>query len=113
MKTESYIQSECVRWLWNERPETRGKLFEVNNNPLNKIDGSRRKAMGMVAGVSDLIFLRDKLPPLCIEMKDETGKQSSAQKDWQAIAESTGAEYVVIRNLTEFQNLFSILSHLR
>jgi hypothetical protein len=67
--------------------------------------------MGMVAGVSDLIYLRDGLPPLCIEMKDETGKQSQAQKDWQAIAESTGAEYVIIRSLEEFQTLFSLLSH--
>jgi hypothetical protein len=106
-KSESYIQSECVRWLWNERPETRYKLFEVNNNPLNKIDGARRKAMGMVAGVSDLIYLRDGLPPLCIEMKDETGKQSQAQKDWQQVAESTGCKYVIIRSLAEFQELFN------
>lgn len=105
-ETESYIQGQCVMWLWNERPETRSKLFEVNNNPLNKIDGARRKAMGMVAGVSDLIYLRDGLPPLCIEMKDAAGVQSQAQKDWQKVAESTGCEYVIIRSLTEFQELF-------
>jgi hypothetical protein len=107
MKTESYIQGECVQWLWNTKPETRGKLFEVNNNPLNKIDGARRKAMGMVAGVSDLIYLRDGLPPLCIEMKDATGKQSPAQIAWQKIAEDAGCTYVIIRSLAEFQELFN------
>ena len=68
MKSEAAIQGECVMWLWNFKPETRYKLFEVNNNPLNKIDGARRKAMGMVAGVSDLIYLRDELPPLCMRV---------------------------------------------
>jgi hypothetical protein len=106
MKSEAAIQGECVMWLWNAKPETRYKLFEVNNNPLNKIDGARRKAMGMIAGVSDLIFLRDELPPLCIEMKDATGKQSQAQKDWQQVAESVGCKYVIVRSLTEFQELF-------
>jgi len=104
--SEARIQQECFQWLWNNYPETRKRLFMVHNTPKNAIDGARLRSMGMVAGVSDLIYLRDGLPPLCIEMKDETGKQSQAQKDWQAIAESTGAEYVIIRSLEEFQALF-------
>jgi len=106
-KTEAYIQGECVQWLWNTYPTTRGRLFEVNNNPLNKIDGARRKAMGMVAGVSDLIFLRDNLPPLCIEMKDENGRQTPAQIEWQKVAASCGCEYVVVRSLDEFQTFLT------
>lgn len=96
-------------WLWNTHPETRGRLFLIDNNPLNKIDGARRKALGMVAGVSDMMFLRDGLPPLCIEMKDATGTQSQAQNDWQKVAESTGCEYVIIRSLDEFQALFRFI----
>jgi hypothetical protein len=102
-KTEAYIQSECVKYLWNERPETRGQLFEVNNNPLNAIDGARRKAMGMVAGVSDLVLLRKDLPPLCIEVKDGKGRQTPAQIEWQKVAESVGCKYVVIRSLDDFK----------
>jgi hypothetical protein len=104
-KTEARIQSECVQWLWNERPEMRGRLFEINNNPLNKIDGARRKAMGMIAGVSDLILLREGKTPICIEMKDATGRQSQAQKEWQKVAESTGATYAIVRNLDEFKDI--------
>jgi hypothetical protein len=40
-------------------------------------------------------------------MKDETGKQSQAQKDWQKVAESVGCKYVIIRSLAEFQELFN------
>jgi len=110
-ETEAYIQGQCVMWLWNTHPETRGRLFLIDNNPLNKIDGARRKAMGMVAGVSDLIYLRDGLPPLCIEMKDESGRQSEAQANWQKVAESVGCTYVIVRSLEEFKEV--ITPHLK
>jgi hypothetical protein len=77
----------------------------VHNNPRNAIDGNRLKAQGMVAGVSDMIYLRDGLPPLCIEFKLPDGKQQSVQKQWQQVAESTGAKYVIIRNLEDFIQL--------
>jgi hypothetical protein len=77
----------------------------VHNNPRNATDGARLKAMGMVAGVSDMIYLRDGLPPLCIELKLPDGIQSKVQKDWQKVAESVGCEYVIIRSLSEFQDL--------
>lgn len=100
-------------WAWNERPDTRGLIFEVNNNPLNKIDGARRKAMGMVAGVSDLIYLRPNDTPLCIEMKDDTGRQTPAQIEWQKVAEAAGCRYVVVRSLEDFQRLFDHSDNVR
>ena len=103
--TEARLQSECFLWHWNTRPNERGLLFMVHNNPRNATDGARLKAMGMVAGVSDMIYLRDGLPPLCIELKLPDGIQSKAQKQWQQVAESTGAKYVVIRSLDEFKDL--------
>lgn len=105
--TEARIQQECFQWHWNTYPNDRKRLFLIHNTPKNAIDGARLRGMGMVAGVSDLIYLRDELPPLCIEMKDETGKQSQAQKDWQKVAESVGCKYVIIRSLAEFQELFN------
>jgi hypothetical protein len=92
-------------WHWNTRPNERGLLFMVHNSPKNAIDGARLKAMGMVAGVSDMIYLRDGLPPLCIELKLPDGIQSKAQKEWQKVVESVGCEYVIIRSLSEFQDL--------
>jgi hypothetical protein len=105
--TEARIQQECFQWHWNTYPNDRKRLFLIHNTPKNAIDGARLRGMGMVAGVSDLIYLRDGLPPLCIEMKDATGKQSPAQIAWQKIAEDAGCTYVIIRSLAEFQELFN------
>lgn len=105
-KTESRLQSEIFQWHWNTYPNHRGRLFTVHNNPRNKIDGNRLKAMGLVAGVSDMILLRPERPPLCIELKTENGRQGERQKWWQVVAEETGADYVLIRSLDEFKALF-------
>lgn len=83
----------------------------VHNNPKNPIDGNRLKAQGMVAGVSDMMFLRYDKPPLCIEFKVGDNSQQRVQKLWQAVAESTGAEYVVVRSLDEFKELISKKFH--
>ena len=104
--TEIQIQVQCVQWFWNAFPESRGLLFEVNNNPKSARDGARRKAMGMVSGVSDLILFRKNLCPICIEMKDAIGRQSNSQKEWQLKAEGCGYDYRVIRSLKEFKELF-------
>ena len=77
----------------------------VHNNPRNAIDGNRLKAMGMVAGVSDMMLLRQDKPPLCIEIKTEKGTQQRNQKEWQQVAEYSGAKYVVVRSLDEFQDV--------
>ena len=47
------------------------------------VGGSRKKAEGLVAGVSDLILLvsRGGFGALCIELKTPKGRQSAAQKD--------------------------------
>lgn len=74
----------------------------VHNTPKNKIDGARLKAMGMVAGVSDMIYLRGDLPPICLEFKTDTGRQSPEQVRWQQVAESLGCEYKLIRSFHDF-----------
>lgn len=102
--SESKIQSECVKWAWNKHPETRGLICEVNNNPLNAVDGSKRKAMGMVKGHSDLNFYW-KGKVYFIEMKDAKGRQSKEQKAWEATVAQQGFNYFIIRDLCSFQEL--------
>ena len=115
---EAKIQMSCVEWLWNEYPETRGLYFCVNNeNSRSKyesktkqlISGAQRKAMGVVAGVSDTIcFIPSRgYHGLCIEFKTSIGRQSEAQKDWQQLVEEKGYKYVVIRSLDEFKKIIS------
>lgn len=102
--SESKIQSSCVRWLWNNKPETRGLFFEINNNPLNAVDGANRNAMGMVKGVADTCFLWAG-KPWFIEFKDEEGRQTKDQKTWEAKVSQVGINYFIIRDLCSFQEL--------
>jgi len=83
-------------------------LFLVHNNPRNAIDGNRLKAIGLIKGVSDMIYLRDNLPPLCLEFKTAIGTQQPEQKEWQRVAEATGAEYRIIRSMEEFCDAIGI-----
>jgi len=101
--SEDKLQAECFMWHWNTYPTERGRLFMVHNTPRNKIDGARLKAMGMVAGVSDMIYLRANNPPLCIEFKTDSGRQAPAQMEWQRVAEAVGCEYIIIRSFDEFK----------
>lgn len=54
---ENKIQHEVVKWFSQKYPQYRGLLFEVNNNPANVKHALKRRAMGMISGVSDLIFI--------------------------------------------------------
>lgn len=110
---EMKIQAECVKVAWNEFPETRCCLFHVANE-IDRSDsspmlGARRRAEGIVRGVSDLILMlpRKGFHALCIEMKTETGYQSSFQKDWQKIVESNGYKYVVCRSVEQFRDILT------
>lgn len=106
---EMRIQAECVKVAWNEFPETRFCLFHVANEvdrpDSSPMIGARRRAEGIVRGVSDLILLlpRKGYHALCIEMKTESGYQSSFQKNWQSIVESNGYKYVICRSADQFR----------
>ena len=108
---EGKIQSQCVAWFWNEYPEYRGLLFHIPNegNRESKTDGAYRKALGLVAGVSDLMLLVARGPyhGLCIEMKTEVGRQSDVQKEWQLKVEKQGYKYIVVRSLEQFKQEIS------
>lgn len=106
---EDRIQSDLFRWHWNTYPSERRRLFHVNNRPLNKIDGARMKAMGMVAGVSDLCFICGDGTTAYIEMKTPTGTQSPAQKLFEAAVRSVGAPYYIVRSVEEGMELIEKL----
>ena len=102
--SEFKIQAECFQWHWNNFPDQRGRLFTVNNNAPNAYAGSVMKAMGVVAGVSDMIYLSDN-GAVFLEFKDERGRQSLSQKWWQGVVQDAGYRYEVIRSLEDFQRV--------
>jgi hypothetical protein len=79
-------------------------LFTVNNNAPNAYAGSVMKAMGVVAGVSDMIWLSP-TGAVMLEFKAEKGKQSLSQKWWQGVVQEAGYRYEVIRSVEDFQRV--------
>lgn len=106
---EGKIQAECFAWFWNKYPQYRKLLFHVPNendrSDSNIIQGAIRKSLGVVSGVADLLLLiaSSGYHGLCVEMKDEKGRQKPAQAEWQAIVEAQGYKYVICRSLEQFK----------
>lgn len=104
--TEDQLQASIFQWHWNNKPAERGLLFHCQQKARNAIEGNRFKALGVVAGVSDLIYLKPGGKPILMELKTETGTQSQVQKDWETRVKQAGYDYVVIRGLAEALQLF-------
>lgn len=101
---EHRIQCACVNYFGWKYPKYRGRLFAVpNGGRRDKTTGAKLKDEGVVAGVSDLIFLKrtKRYGALLIEMKKPGGRQSEGQKAWQKIV-SDEYKYVVCYSLDDF-----------
>lgn len=102
---EHLIQCECVRAFRYKYPKLRHNLFAIPNGARrDKATGSKLKAEGVLAGVSDLIFLKPNrfYGALLIEMKTPKGRQQETQKEWERKITADGYKYVVCRSVSEF-----------
>jgi hypothetical protein len=106
--TEKRLQQLCFTWFHNTYPNLRGTMWMTHNQAKNATQGSILKAMGMVPGVSDLLWFYQGCL-YCIELKTETGKQSAVQKKWESAVEKQGAIYYVIRDLDRFKLIINAL----
>lgn len=104
MKSEAQIQAECVMWLWNEHPETRGMFFAVTNNSEHIARAMQRKSLGLISGVSDTLFMW-KGRTYCFEFKTPIGNQSAAQREWKNKVSNHGFSYDIIRSLDQFKQI--------
>ena len=100
--TEAQLHAQNFQYHWNNYPAERGLLFHVNNKARNKIEGNRFKAMGVIPGVSDLVYLKPGGVPVFIELKTETGLQSKIQKDWEMTVKLAGYDYRIVKTLQDF-----------
>lgn len=107
--SEAQIQASCVMWLWNTHPSTRGLFFSVTNNSEHIARAMQRKAVGLISGVSDCLFIwRGSL--YCFEFKTDKGRQSPAQIEWKRKVTEHQVSYCIVRSLDEFKSLiYSIL----
>lgn len=110
---EMKAQAECFQWAWNELPETRMLLVSAINEHKDQKERAKRKAIGIVPGVSDMALYmpRSEYNGLFIELKTFAGNPSPAQKEWRRIIEGQGYLYQVCRvepgNIENFKQLLT------
>jgi len=109
MKQENLIQQQIVNFFTNnyclKHHNPRCVIFHVaNGGSRNVLEAINLKRMGVLSGVSDLIVLTP-LKMLFIEVKNDIGKQSPAQIEFQARVESLGFQYFIVRSLADFKKI--------
>ena len=107
-QTESQIQKDCVRWFRKRYESIEPLFFSVANGGARNVWTAKiMKDEGVRAGVADLILLvpRHGYAGLLVEMKTPDGKQSDSQKEFERLATAYKYKYVVVRDLTTFQQL--------
>ena len=111
---ESKLQAACVRWFRMQYPKYRKLLFSSLNGVVLKGTREQRartwnrlKEEGAVTGVADLFLSvpSGDLSGLYIEMKTTRGKQSAAQKEFEAAVLEAGYGYAMPRDFEEFSNI--------
>jgi len=102
--TEEQLQAACFQWHWNTFPHQRRMLFAINNNSADRREGNQHKAIGVVAGVSDMVYIHMGGVAF-IELKVGKNGQSPEQKEFQMIAEGRLHKYYIAKTLGEFQDI--------
>jgi hypothetical protein len=101
MIKEDVIQAEIYKWFRNSHPDN--LIFSVPNGGTRNIrEALLLKATGVVAGVSDLIIVRQN-EVIFVEVKTEIGKQSKEQKKFQETVEKLSFKYLLVRSLEDFK----------
>jgi len=101
---EMRLQAQCAQWFWNEFPSERRMLIHVDNNSHNAIEGNRKKAMGVVRGPSDFIFIVEQAV-IFIELKVEEGVQKPEQIDFMNKVMERGHSYIIVRSFENFKQI--------
>ena len=106
MKTESKIQQEILIFYKNNfclnHHTPQHIIFSVPNESSNAKEQMYKKALGLMAGVSDLIIITES-EVIFVEVKTPTGTQSKSQKEFQSKVEKLGYRYLLVRGLEDFK----------
>lgn len=70
----------------------------------------RLVAIGLLPGASDLIVIHFGIV-LFVEVKTETGTQSSKQKEFEQRVILLGLKYFLVRSLADFKNIINFTEH--
>jgi len=102
--TEQKLQHNLIMKFSQKHPEQRGLLFEVNNDTVNMKHAVKRRSMGMIAGVSDLVYVIPKCAIIAgIELKAEGSTHKTThiknQIEWGQKIIDQGGFYLITSSL--------------
>jgi len=107
--TEDQLQQKIVIDFRNRNLKNDNLIFSVpNGGSRNPIEAMKLKKTGTMAGISDLIIMAPNRI-IFLELKTEKGIQSEVQKNFQNKVEALGFEYLLIRNLKQYEDLMQTL----
>lgn len=110
-KTESFIQQQIVIFYRNNyclnHHYPQHIIFSVPNEGKSKMETLRKKSIGMMSGVSDLIIITHKRT-IFVEVKTEMGVQSESQNRFQKLVEALGYKYLLVRSLEDFKKQMNL-----
>ena len=106
---EDKIQAAIFQYHWNNYPEERGLLFHVpNGGKRNKAEASKLMAVGVVAGIPDLVYsFAGKV--FFMELKTLKGVISPVQKKRHATLRENGSHVFIIRTPEQGIRLIEII----
>ena len=105
-QTEGRLQQNIFTKHWNQYPEERRLLFAINNNSVNRIKGAQMKSIGVVKGVSDMIYINPRTQTTqFLELKLPNGRQKPEQIEFQQKVEKLGFEYHIIKTIEKFNKV--------
>lgn len=83
-------------------------FWRSNNTPISQIENGKRVFRKMskyaVAGVPDIIVIKDGFF-IGLEVKQDKGRQSDGQKEFEKMCKNAGGEYYVVRSIDDVQNV--------
>lgn len=97
---ESDLQITIVQFLEIALPDDATYFHVPNGGKRDEVTGGILKAMGMRAGVADLIVLWRGYA-LSVELKTDDGKLSDAQDEWAEICQQCDVPHTVARSLRD------------
>jgi hypothetical protein len=102
---EAQLQEACTKWFWNVIGEPyRRMLFHVNNNSTGSVRGAQNRSLGVVRGVSDLVFISFG-ETIYIELKLPGRTQEPEQIDFMNKVLERGHRYILCYSFEGFKNL--------
>ena len=105
MKNEKQLQAKIVMDFNQKRPEERRMLWSTRNTTFSAKDGMTQRAIGMVRGVSDLLYFSN-ASLIGIELKLPGTKHKVShileQYKWGLDLEENGGEYYIVTSLKGF-----------